>query len=782
MTRRSRRRRPELHLRLRRAYRRHRPRPAAAHARGARDHAADAAEAELIWASPREVLNIVQADEIGCHIITVTHDLLGKLELARQGSRPVFARDRADVPSRRRRRPDTNRASRPVSDLAVDARSSPAAPASSVATSPTGCWPTASRSSSTTTSRPAGAFVERLEARQRASCRRGRRPRRRPACARRWRAATSSSTSPRTPMSATASSTRSATSSRTRSARSRCSRRCALPASGASCSRSTGSVYGEPEVFPTPEDCPFPGQTSLYGARSSPARALIQAYCEGYGFSGVIFRFVSILGERYTHGHLFDFYRALLDDPTRLDVLGDGHQRKSYLYVGDCIDAIMLAARSAREAGRRRLQPRHRRGDGSSTTRSQRSRRHLGVEPELDLHRRRARLGRRQPADPPRLRAPAGARLGAEADDRRGDRPHAALVRRQPLGLRARTRVMSVIFTRAPLRISLGGGGTDLPSLLPRARRIPRRGRDRQVRLHADPHGLPAPLPAEVLGVRGSRRPARHQASRSCARRSRATGHGSPLEIASLADIPAGTGLGSSGAFTVCLLKALALAGRQATRPARSRRRPATSRSTCSASRSASRTSTPRRTAASAPTRSIPTTPSTVESLRSPRRPRTRCATASALLHRRDAERVGDPARPGHAHPRARRGDAREPASHQGDRPREPRAARVGRPDALRRADARALGQQARALERDVDDRDRRSLRARARATGRSAASSSAPAVAASCSSTRADPAATRAALTDAGAPEVRFGFDFQGCIGLGYRDRPCASGSSAAG
>ena len=103
---------------------------------------------------------------------------------------------------------------------------------------------------------------------------------------------------------------------------------------------STGSVYGEPEVFPTPEDCPFPQQTSLYGASKLAGEGLIQAYCEGYGFSGVITRFVSIMGERYTHGHLFDFVRALREDPTRLTVLGNGKQRKSYLYIGDCVRAV----------------------------------------------------------------------------------------------------------------------------------------------------------------------------------------------------------------------------------------------------------------------------------------------------------------------------------------------------------------------------------------------------------------------------------------------------------
>jgi UDP-glucose 4-epimerase len=106
---------------------------------------------------------------------------------------------------------------------------------------------------------------------------------------------------------------------------------------------STGSVYGEPDVFPTPEDAPFPIQTSLYGASKLAGEGLIAAYAAGYGFTGLIFRFVSILGERYTHGHVFDFYCALRRDPTRLRVLGDGRQEKSYLYVHDCVEAIMAA-------------------------------------------------------------------------------------------------------------------------------------------------------------------------------------------------------------------------------------------------------------------------------------------------------------------------------------------------------------------------------------------------------------------------------------------------------
>jgi UDP-glucose 4-epimerase len=110
---------------------------------------------------------------------------------------------------------------------------------------------------------------------------------------------------------------------------------------------STGSVYGESPVVPTAEDGPFPVQTSLYGASKAAGEGLISAYCEGFGFKACIFRFVSILGERYTHGHVFDFYAKLKADPGRLPVLGDGKQRKSYLYVQDCIDAMLLAMEEA---------------------------------------------------------------------------------------------------------------------------------------------------------------------------------------------------------------------------------------------------------------------------------------------------------------------------------------------------------------------------------------------------------------------------------------------------
>ena len=106
---------------------------------------------------------------------------------------------------------------------------------------------------------------------------------------------------------------------------------------------STGSVYGESPMIPTPEDAPFPIQTSLYAASKLAGEGLIAAYCTGFGFQSYIFRLVSILGERYTHGHVGDFYRQLRAHPDILTVLGDGRQRKSYLYVRDCVDAMLTA-------------------------------------------------------------------------------------------------------------------------------------------------------------------------------------------------------------------------------------------------------------------------------------------------------------------------------------------------------------------------------------------------------------------------------------------------------
>ena len=112
---------------------------------------------------------------------------------------------------------------------------------------------------------------------------------------------------------------------------------------------STGSIYGEAAVVPTPENAPFPVQTSLYGASKLACEGMIAAYAEGYGIRARIFRFVSILGQRYSHGHVFDFMRQLAENPDRLHILGDGSQRKSYLHVDDCIEAMLLALHTVDE-------------------------------------------------------------------------------------------------------------------------------------------------------------------------------------------------------------------------------------------------------------------------------------------------------------------------------------------------------------------------------------------------------------------------------------------------
>jgi UDP-glucose 4-epimerase len=107
---------------------------------------------------------------------------------------------------------------------------------------------------------------------------------------------------------------------------------------------STGSVYGETKIIPTPENAEFPIQTSLYGASKLACEGMISAYAESFEMQVWIFRFVSILGPRYTHGHVYDFYKQLRDNPHKLTVLGNGHQKKSYLHIADCINAIHIVS------------------------------------------------------------------------------------------------------------------------------------------------------------------------------------------------------------------------------------------------------------------------------------------------------------------------------------------------------------------------------------------------------------------------------------------------------
>jgi UDP-glucose 4-epimerase len=112
---------------------------------------------------------------------------------------------------------------------------------------------------------------------------------------------------------------------------------------------SSGSIYGEATVVPTPENAPFPVQTSLYGASKLACEGMITAYAEGYGIRARIFRFVSVLGQRYSHGHVFDFMTQLEQHKTALHILGDGRQSKSYLHIDDCIEGMLLALNGAAE-------------------------------------------------------------------------------------------------------------------------------------------------------------------------------------------------------------------------------------------------------------------------------------------------------------------------------------------------------------------------------------------------------------------------------------------------
>ncbi len=111
---------------------------------------------------------------------------------------------------------------------------------------------------------------------------------------------------------------------------------------------SSATVYGEPDRFPTPESQPLI-QTSLYGASKLAAEAMIQAYGEYFGIRSYCFRFVSWIGERYSHGVVRDFVQKLMRNPKELEILGDGKQRKSYLHVTDGIRGIFSAMQNMKD-------------------------------------------------------------------------------------------------------------------------------------------------------------------------------------------------------------------------------------------------------------------------------------------------------------------------------------------------------------------------------------------------------------------------------------------------
>jgi UDP-glucose 4-epimerase len=115
---------------------------------------------------------------------------------------------------------------------------------------------------------------------------------------------------------------------------------------------SSSVVYGWPTVFPTPEEYGPLLPQSQYGANKLACEALLSAYCHSYGMTGSIFRFANVVGPGMTHGITYDFLMKLARDPTRLEVLGDGRQAKSYLWTDDCVAGMLLARdRGARPVG-----------------------------------------------------------------------------------------------------------------------------------------------------------------------------------------------------------------------------------------------------------------------------------------------------------------------------------------------------------------------------------------------------------------------------------------------
>ncbi len=108
---------------------------------------------------------------------------------------------------------------------------------------------------------------------------------------------------------------------------------------------STSTVYGEAKVLPTPEDHPT-HPISVYGASKLACEALIESYCHTFDMQAWIFRFANVIGRRSTHGVIYDFIEKLRKNPDVLEILGDGEQSKSYIYIDDCVDAMFHALRA----------------------------------------------------------------------------------------------------------------------------------------------------------------------------------------------------------------------------------------------------------------------------------------------------------------------------------------------------------------------------------------------------------------------------------------------------
>jgi UDP-glucose 4-epimerase len=105
---------------------------------------------------------------------------------------------------------------------------------------------------------------------------------------------------------------------------------------------STSTVYGDAKTIPTPETHPC-APISNYGASKLACEAYLSAYSASYGMKCTSLRYANIIGERSTHGVIYDFYMKLKKNPRELEILGDGRQDKSYLHVSDCVFATLIA-------------------------------------------------------------------------------------------------------------------------------------------------------------------------------------------------------------------------------------------------------------------------------------------------------------------------------------------------------------------------------------------------------------------------------------------------------
>ncbi|MCA6213511.1 SDR family NAD(P)-dependent oxidoreductase [Thermococcus sp. 101 C5] len=104
---------------------------------------------------------------------------------------------------------------------------------------------------------------------------------------------------------------------------------------------SSSTVYGEAQKLPTPEDYGPLEPISVYGGAKLAAEALISGYAHTFDMKAITFRLANIIGKRSNHGVIYDFINKLKKNPERLEILGDGTQRKSYLHVSDTVDAMV---------------------------------------------------------------------------------------------------------------------------------------------------------------------------------------------------------------------------------------------------------------------------------------------------------------------------------------------------------------------------------------------------------------------------------------------------------